>query len=140
MANRQGIDPALVRPGTSELSIWELRRQVQLARTGDRSAPSEALSMELAYHARWVISFAPFVLALFMLSILTDRVVRRWALGLIAFVALFGYYVVMYLGRAFAFAGDLPAVAVWLPNVFFVAVSLALLMLANSRLDHASAG
>jgi lipopolysaccharide export LptBFGC system permease protein LptF len=90
--------------------------------------------LELTYYARWVISFAPLVLAAFMLSIISGRVVRTWALGLIAFVTLLDYYVVLYFARSLAFRGNLPApLAVWIPNIILAILTAALVLVSSRR-------
>jgi hypothetical protein len=131
-AARLGISPAPVRTGLPELSLGELRHKVQSAEAIGVSVSD--LDLELTYYARWVISFAPVVLAVFMLSIITRRVVRTWALALIAVVTLFGHYVVMYFARTLAFAGDLPAsLAIWMPNILLAVLAGALLLLSSRR-------
>jgi lipopolysaccharide export LptBFGC system permease protein LptF len=131
-AARLGIDPATVRPGLPELSLGELRHKVHSEEAVGTHVSS--LDLELAYYARWVIALLPLVLTVFMLSIVTGRAVRSWALGLIAFVTLLGYYLVMYLARTLAFAGHLPAsVAVWTPNIVVATLAGALMLFPIRR-------
>ena len=83
--------------------------------------------VRVGYHARWAVASATFTLPLFALSLL-PWLRKRWAIGIGTVVAIFGYYVLAYIGRLFGLSGDLaPPIAAWLPNGVFVFASIALM-------------
>jgi hypothetical protein len=121
--------------GDNELTLPELGRR--MARSGtfpvDSNGLDEFTRLQVAYHVRWAFAFATFSLALFMLSLLAWTG-KRWAVGCGVVVAIFGYYVLLYVSRLFALSHDLaPPVALWLPNFVFTLLSAALIVLSARR-------
>jgi len=107
----------------NELTLGELSERL---RVSSRTALLDRPALAYTYHMRWAFSCATLVLALFALA-MTRRIVARWAVALAAVSACFGYYVLMWIGRAGALQQTLPAVVgAWLPNAVFVLVWLAL--------------
>ena len=93
---------------------------------------SEA-SLSHAYHVRWALSSATFVLAAFALSV-TRHVAARWTVALAAFSTFIGYYSLMWFGRTAAVRDVVPAFAgAWLANVVAAVASVVLLKLASER-------
>ncbi len=118
--------PAPMR-GTNEFTLGELSQQINSA----RETPSESKrvrELTFAYHLRWAFSCATVVLALFAASMSYLRSTGRASLFIFAVVGLFGYYVLLYFGRAAALLGTVPAFAgAWLPNVVCLLLSTVLL-------------
>jgi lipopolysaccharide export LptBFGC system permease protein LptF len=81
--------------------------------------------LERAYHLRWALPCAPFVLALFALTIRGRTPAHWWLPALAALGACVAYYLLLVAGQAAGERGLLPPVAAaWLPNVLVVAVCL----------------
>jgi hypothetical protein len=120
-----------VMKGLNELTLGELSERLRSSsRTGLIDWDPRVLAY--SYHMRWALSCATLVLALFALA-MVRRIVARWAVALAAVCACFGYYVLMWIGRAGALQEALPAfVGAWLPNAVFALVWLAL-MAATAR-------
>jgi hypothetical protein len=119
-----GREATLAR-GAVEMSLGEIRlRMDALTRSG---RPREARNLAFAFHFRWALSFAPFVLGLFALSVMPRRPFRRWMLGVLGCGACLAYYVLLAAGDHAARGDVLPVIgAVWLPNVIFVMASVAM--------------
>jgi hypothetical protein len=118
--------PAPMR-GTNEFTLGELSQQINSA----REMPSESKrvrELTFSYHQRWAFSCATVLLALFAASMSYLRSTGRARLFIFAAVGLFGYYVLLYFGRAAALLGTVPAFAgAWLPNVVCLLLSAILL-------------
>jgi len=113
--------------GPSEMPIGELRRRVDaLAQSGRTRA---ARTTAFAYYMRGALPCAPFVLALFALSVMPRRPVRRWILAAAASGACLSYYLFLLAADFAARRTLLPVVAfVWLPNLVFAVVSAGLMV------------
>ena len=133
VADRLGANPQTVQKGPNELTLDELGRRIQSLRSGVTAAPRDVHQLEGSYYSRWALAFAPLVLALLALSIVSRRSVGRPMLSVAACVACFGYYVLLYLARALAVSGEMPSVLVaWLPNVT-VALVATLMTMTSTR-------
>lgn len=112
--------PELMQTETALGELWQL-------------SSADAL---LNFHTRLALGSAPLVLAVFALSIVRMKPVRRWTLGIAAVGTIVGYYMVLYGGRSMALDGKAPAfAAAWLPNATFLL--LALMLTALSRRSQA---
>lgn len=114
-----------VTKGLNELTLGELSEGL---RSSSRIGLTDWDPRVLAYtyHMRWALSCATLVLALFALAV-ARLIVARWAVALAAVCACFGYYLLMWIGRAGSLQEALPAfVGAWLPNAVFALVWLAL--------------
>ncbi|HET6956776.1 MAG TPA: LptF/LptG family permease [Vicinamibacterales bacterium] len=111
--------------GLPELTIGELRRQVNWAGT----VHAEWHELAFTYYMRWAFPFASLSLVLLMLALHRRGVARR-RLVLAALPIIFGYYVLMYAGRAYGIAGDVgeltAAAAAWMPNVIVILAAAAM--------------
>jgi hypothetical protein len=131
---RRGV---ILAKGINELTLGELSQQIDSRRTGGVTdlIGADSVSdvvLSYSYHQRWALSGATLVLALFALSV-TRRIVAGWTTALAAVGVCFGYYVVMWAGRAAALQNTIPAfVGAWLPNAVFIVGSVALLKVASS--------
>jgi hypothetical protein len=118
--------------GLPELTIGELRRQVNWTRT----VHAEWRALYFTYYMRWAFSFASLSLVLLMLALHRRAVARRW-LVLVVLPILFGYYVLMNAGRAYGIAGDvaeLTALATaWMPNAVVILIASAIFALGAPR-------
>jgi lipopolysaccharide export LptBFGC system permease protein LptF len=95
--------------------------------------------LEAAYYSRWALTFAPFVLALFALSVARHRSVSRLTLVVAGLAACFAYYVVLYLARSLGLSGEIPTVLVaWLPNVVMALVAV-LITITSTRCSELTA-
>ena len=119
--------------GPNELTLDELGRRIQSLRSGVTAAPRDVHQLEASYCSRWALAFAPLVLALLALSIVSRRSLGRLMLSVAACVACFGYYMLLYLARALGVSGEMPAVLVaCLPNVI-VALVATLITMTSTR-------
>jgi lipopolysaccharide export system permease LptF/LptG-like protein len=111
--------------GLPELTIGELRRQVNWTRT----VHAEWRELFFAYYLRWAFPFASLSLVLLMLALHRRGVARRW-LVLAVLPIIVGYYILMNAGRAYGIAGDVgeltAAAAAWMPNVVVILVAAAI--------------
>ena len=74
-------------------------------------------------------AIAPFVLALFALSVVRNRSASRLMLVVAGFAACFAYYAVMYQARSMGLSGVMPTVLVaWLPNLTVVGAAAVVAM------------
>jgi lipopolysaccharide export LptBFGC system permease protein LptF len=121
------------RRGVNEFTLGELSQQINSAReTPSESEPVRELAF--AYHQRWAFSFATVMLALFAVSMSYQRSTGRASLFIFAAVGLFGYYVLLFFGRAAALLGMVPGFAgAWLPNVVCLLLSAVLLNITWRR-------
>jgi lipopolysaccharide export LptBFGC system permease protein LptF len=108
--------------GALEMTASELRRTIgSLTQSGRRR---EARKMAFAYHTRWALPCAPFVLALFALAVVSRRPLRRWIPGAAACGACVSYYCLLAVADIVTRRTVLPIAAfVWLPNLAFVGAS-----------------
>lgn len=118
--------------GLVEMTLGELRQRIDALTEAGRVRQTR--TVRFAYHLRWGLPCAPFVLALFALAVLPRRPVRYWILAASAFGACLAYYFVLMAGDAAAREGALPAAAAaWLPNLVFVVAATVLLAAAAKR-------
>ena len=113
-------------PGPAEMPMGELRKKIDaLTLSGHTRA---ARSSAFTYYVRWSLPFTPLVLALFALALVTRPFARGWVLPGAATTTCLAYYVVLFSADAATRGTELPVVVlVWLPNVAFLAVAIALL-------------
>jgi lipopolysaccharide export LptBFGC system permease protein LptF len=133
-------------PGPSEWTLGHYRRELQRERNSSllpyTSLPwprfGRDRELEYSYYFRWLFPTASIVLALVILSLVGQRPIRRWLLVAIAFAALFGYYVLLFLARALAVGRELRPIVltVWSPNVVFLLISIVLMLSSRRRLDR----
>jgi hypothetical protein len=125
---RSLISGRLADPGVAELSLGQLSREINAFNHDPGfSRFGYLLALLFAYHSRVAVSFSPLLLALFALSISSDGLLRRWALGLGACGAFLGYYIVLNGGSSWVWNLTLPAIAAaWLPNAAIAAASTAI--------------
>ena len=127
--------------GANELTLGELRQLLEPG-TGEQrpvAAPSDLRSLALNYHGRWALAGAPLVLALFAVALTSRRQWGRIMPLLAGCLAIFGYYVVMYSARRLGLDRTLSAfAAAWTPNVAFLILSVAVILLGSQRANGAA--
>ncbi len=137
IAQETGITVPLVR-GPNEMSFSELDRQsaVAAAAGNTRTADSYAWS----FHLRFALSAASLVLAGLLIAMAIRNPAAR---ALIALLACFTYWVLIFVGEGLAvysplapaFAGTIPvAVGAWLPNIVFASLAMIIVSSRSSRL------
>jgi lipopolysaccharide export system permease LptF/LptG-like protein len=113
--------------GPSEMPIGELRRRIDALAQSGRTRAARTTAFD--YYIRWALPCAPFVLALFALSVMPRRPVRHWILAAAACGACLSYYLFLLAADFAARRTLLPVVAfVWLPNLVFAVVSAGLMV------------
>ena len=117
-------------PGPPEMTIGELRQQMKWA----TSVRADRRELEYLYHSHWALPLASLALVLLMMA-LRRRGAKRRSLILAALPILFGYYMLMFVSRAYALGGGaLPiAAATWIPNVVTVLTAAAVATLGPRR-------
>src|SRR5262245_49617257 len=118
------VAPGLKAPqrGENELTFAALSRAIKDWPIAS-SRGMDLRRLQLAYWNRLALPFATLALVSVALSLVTITR-RRWALLLTVFLAAFGWYALLYLGRETALHSDVPIiVAAWLPNVVLVAIA-----------------
>jgi hypothetical protein len=124
-----GEEPAMT-PGVAEMPISELRRKVDVLAQSGR-AP-EARRLAFGYYIRWALPCAPFVLALFALSVIPRRPVRRWVLAAAGGGACLSYYLLLVAADIGVRQALLPSVVlVWLPNLVLVVAAIGGIIAAD---------
>jgi hypothetical protein len=115
-------------PGPSEMSIGQVREQMKSTRTVN----AETRDLQLGYYWRWALSCASLPLTLLMLGLRQRGASRRFML-LAGVSILFGYYVLLFVSRAYMLSSSMltPAAAAWMPNV--VVTLIAAMMTIRSR-------
>ena len=122
-------------PGPPEMRIGELRQQIEV---GDEGHPDwvhvNRRELEFTYYFRWAFPCASLSLALLMISLRRRGSTRRWML-LAALPILFGYYVLMFVGREYPTgSGAIPIpVYVWMPNAITLLIAAAMSTLGTRR-------
>jgi hypothetical protein len=115
--------------GVSEMTIGELRQQIKWA----ASVRADWRTLEFTYHSRWAFPWASLALALLMASLRRRGPTRR-AMLLATLPILFGYYVLLFVGREYVLAGALQAaLGAWMPNVVTLFAAAAIAMRAARR-------
>jgi hypothetical protein len=117
--------------GPLEMTTNELRRSIDSLTQSGRLR--EARNMAFAYHMRWALPCAPFVLALFAVAVMSRRPVRRWIPAAAACGACFSYYGFLAAADIVTRQTILPIAAfVWLPNLAFVVACVVLTNAGNN--------
>jgi hypothetical protein len=119
-------------PNLPELTIGELRRQVNWTRT----VHAEWRELFFTYYMRWAFPCASLSFALLMIALHRRGMSQR--LLLVSTVPmLFGYYVLVFVGRSYAIDGTVSELtafaAAWMPNVITLLIA-AIAMLGTRRL------
>jgi lipopolysaccharide export LptBFGC system permease protein LptF len=131
-----GIVKGTLRKGTNEMTLTELRGQIDSYRGTAMAGSPVDQNLRFSYHQRWSLACATAVLALFAVGVLAHQPSARWTVGLVAVGACFAYYVLLVLGRLAVVGGTIPALAgAWFPNIVFVLSSILFL-----RIDPAVIG
>jgi lipopolysaccharide export LptBFGC system permease protein LptF len=138
-AYRQSIAGVTITKGANELTLIELGRLIesgQYASIG-MGSPRGRRSVAMAYHVRWALSLAPFVLSVLAL-VWTRRQRGRVSIVAVGCAMTSGYYLVLFLaGRAYMFDREMSAVvAAWAANVTFLLLSALLLISSRDRLHE----
>jgi lipopolysaccharide export system permease protein len=126
----------LVRP--RDMTMEDLRGVIAKARAGESLEHLYAKKVEeyeIQLHRRFALPVAPMVFALLAvpLALQRGRGARSWGVLLCGLLVTL-YYAVLSFGQYLALEGLVPpAVALWLPNVFFGLVGLAFLVRANRQ-------
>jgi lipopolysaccharide export LptBFGC system permease protein LptF len=126
----RGITYSLPR-GMSELSLSELASRSKEYDAGE--FPQNARKFRRAYHIRFALPAATFVLSLLALGICGT--LRGRARRVLAIVIALGLYWAT-LALAERDTNLPPVVSVWAPNIVFTAISLALLKILRGRLQQ----
>ena len=107
-----------------------LREQMKRA----TSVHAEWRELEFNYYVRWALPCASLSFSVLMASLRRRGLRRRFAL-LAGPGSVFGYYVLMFVGRGYAIgSGALPiAVYVWMPNAVTLCAAAAIAMGAARR-------
>jgi lipopolysaccharide export LptBFGC system permease protein LptF len=124
-----GKEPILTM-GVSEMTLDQLRKTIDALTQSGRTRAARGATF--VYYLRWALPCAPFVLALFALSVRPRRPVRRWILAAAACGACLSYYFLLLAADIAARQTFLPiVVSVWLPNLVFAVVSTTLMVTAK---------
>jgi len=121
----------MIRP--RDMTTEELREVIARARAGgslDNLYSRRVQDYEIQLHRRFALPVAPMVFALLAvpLSLRRGRGARSWGVLLCGLLVTL-YYAVLSFGQYLALQAVLPpALAMWLPNVFFGLVAVALLV------------
>jgi lipopolysaccharide export LptBFGC system permease protein LptF len=138
-AYRQSIAGVTIAKGANELTLVELERLIESGQyaTIGMGSPRGRRSVAMAYHVRWALSLAPFVLSVFAL-VWTRRQRGRVSIVAVGCAMTSGYYLVLFLAeRAHMFDREMSAVvAAWAANVTFVALSALLSISSRDRLHE----
>ncbi len=116
--------------GVNELTLGELRSLLEPG-THEPMAVAQPATREgiaVAYYARWALTFATLVLALFV-SAVRSRSSSRLAIAAGVVAASLGYYTLIVIGSTRAWPGTWPPVAgAWFANGVVALASLALVV------------
>lgn len=124
----RGITKYSLPRGMNDMSLSELKR----AEYDAGGFPERARAFRRAYHIRFAVPAATFVLSLLALGI--GGILRNRARRVVVIVIALGVY---WAALAVAESTRLPpAISVWAPNIMFTASSLALLKMRPSRLQQ----
>ncbi|QOX79558.1 LPS export ABC transporter permease LptF [Trichlorobacter lovleyi] len=115
-----------------DLGIGELQRGSH----SPQLAPQARLKMATELHSRFAFPCATFVFAILALPLgLSNRRSGKGSGFTISILILLIYYVLLSFLRTLAEKGGIPpALAVWLPNLLFLAIGLLLLWLASQEM------
>jgi len=116
----------------ADMTMTQLREVMARARAGDPLADlreKEPLEYALQFHRRLALPFAPVLFALVGVPLGMRRVrgARSWG-ALLCVAIVFLYYALLSLAQFLAASAQVPAwVALWLPNLAFLAIAIPLL-------------
>ena len=120
-------------PGMIEQPLSALRSSVDVLTRSGR--PGAARQAAFTYYLRWALPCAPFVIALFALSVMPRRLVRGWIPPAAACGACLAYYLILVIADLVTRQPQFPIVAiaayVWLPNLMFAGASAALIVVGE---------
>jgi hypothetical protein len=122
--------------GVNELTLGELRQRLEPGAHEPMSVagPFDRRSLALNYHARWALSGAPLVLALFAMVLTSRRQWGRMMPFLIGGVMILAYYVIMYSAWGLGLNHTIsPFAAAWAPNAAFLMLWLAIMRFGSQR-------
>jgi len=112
--------------GVNELTLAELRMQMRGERVPDFGFSIDPRVAGVTYHFRWASSVAAVPFAVFALSLVRRRSLKRWVAIICGVGAAAGYYAILDIGVGFARDGTLPPVAgAWLANMVLLLVATA---------------
>ena len=138
-AYRQSIAGITIAKGANELTLIELGRLIESGQDASigMGSPRGRRSVAMAYHVRWALSLAPFVLSVFAL-VWTRRQRGRVSIVAVGCAMTVGYYLVLFLaGRVYTFDRAMSAVAAaWAANVAFLMLSALLWISSRARLHE----
>ena len=138
-AYRESIAGVTIAKGANELTLIELGKVLESGRYEPigMASPRGRRGVAMAYHVRWALSLAPFVLSVFAL-VWTRRQRGRVSIVAVGCAMTSGYYLALFLaGRAHMFDREMSAVvAAWTANVTFLALSALLLISSHYRLHE----
>jgi hypothetical protein len=121
-------NPRLVR-GVNELTLGELGALLKAGAHEPMAVaqPANRATIAIAYHSRWALWWATFLLVLFAFIVRT-RTTSRIAIVAAAGAVSIGYNVLVGVGFTLAWNGSVsPAVGAWFANVIFVALTSVLI-------------
>ena len=122
--------------GPNELTLGELRQRLEPGTHEPMpvARPSDRRDLALNYHARWALSGAPLVLALFAVALTSWRQWGRMMPLLIGGLVILAYYVIMFSTRILGLNQSIsPFAAAWTPNTAFLMLSLAITRFGSRR-------
>jgi hypothetical protein len=116
-----GIPSDKLGKGLNELTLRELRRDMDELNSGAMRGSVQERSITFTYYQRFALSVVPIVFGLFALGLLDIGRLQRspFAFGAVGVMTCLCYYLLLYASRVAAFQGWGTAV-VWLPNLFFL--------------------
>jgi lipopolysaccharide export LptBFGC system permease protein LptF len=123
--------------GLPELTIGELRREMNSPTPVDASL-RERITHELTftYYMHWALPCASLSFALLMIALHRRGVRRRWLL-LSVLPIVFGYYVLLFVGRFYAIGGGISeltaSAAAWMPNAIMILIASAIFALGAAQ-------
>jgi Lipopolysaccharide export system permease LptF/LptG len=137
IAQQTGITAPLVR-GPNEMSFAELDRQSAIAAAAGNTRTADSYAW--SFHLRFALSAASVVLAGLLIATAIRSAAAR---ALIALLACFTYWVLIFVGEGLAvysplapaFAGTIPVVVgAWLPNIVIAWLAMIIVSSRSSRL------
>lgn len=124
----RGIATYSLPRGAIELSSSELAGRINEYQT--TGSPKMVHLLQHAYHIRYALPAAAFVLSLLALGI--SAVAPRRTIRIAALIVGFGVYYLMLVASEPSIATLPPVVAVWAPNLVLTAVAMSLLRVSNT--------
>jgi lipopolysaccharide export system permease protein len=137
---RSLLESASAKERPKQMTFDELRNTLERIRAGDIERlldETNAIEYEMEMHRRFALPAAPILFALIALPLGQRRAgsVRAWG-ALLCAVVVFGYYSLLSFAQFLARAGWFGAgTALWMPNLIFALIGIALLHQASRRWD-----